>query len=185
MSFLLHTSRFSTGHTSRIVYRKKPHKLCLIIMLPRSSFILYYFDTSKHSAIISFVCPSTHCLQNISQNGYGGIQKKEQNQPRCFEKWGGGAKISYAWAKRWGVFAPKFGTRLIRLTPPVRPVFLNGLTGGLVISLVFTCIQNVEFQKLELKWSARKSNKIVSLLLSPKFLDLILSSTIPLGFKPC
>jgi hypothetical protein len=55
----------------------------------------------------------------------------------------------------------------------------------LVTSLVLTCIQNVEFQKLELKWSARLSNKIVSLLPSPKFLDLILASTIPLGFKPC
>jgi hypothetical protein len=28
------------------------------------------------------------------------------------------------------MFAPKFGTRPIRLTPPVRPVSLNGLTGG-------------------------------------------------------
>jgi hypothetical protein len=28
------------------------------------------------------------------------------------------------------MFAPKFGTRSIRLTPPVRPVSLNGLTGG-------------------------------------------------------
>jgi hypothetical protein len=28
------------------------------------------------------------------------------------------------------MFAPKFGTRPIRLTPPVRPVFLNDLTGG-------------------------------------------------------
>jgi hypothetical protein len=28
------------------------------------------------------------------------------------------------------VFAPKFGTRPIRLTPPVRPVSLNGLIGG-------------------------------------------------------
>jgi hypothetical protein len=28
------------------------------------------------------------------------------------------------------MFAPKFGTRLIRLSPPVRPVSLNGLTGG-------------------------------------------------------
>jgi hypothetical protein len=27
------------------------------------------------------------------------------------------------------MFAPKFGTRLIRLTPPVRPVPLDGLTG--------------------------------------------------------
>jgi hypothetical protein len=30
-----------------------------------------------------------------------------------------------------------------------------------------TCVQNVEFQKLELKWSARWSIKIVSLFLSP------------------
>jgi hypothetical protein len=30
------------------------------------------------------------------------------------------------------MFAPKFGTRPIRLTPPVRPVSLNGLTGGAV-----------------------------------------------------
>jgi hypothetical protein len=36
-----------------------------------------------------------------------------------------------------------------------------------VTSLVLTCIQNVEFQKLELKWSARKSNKVVFLFLSP------------------
>jgi hypothetical protein len=57
--------------------------------------------------------------------------------------------------------------------------------GTAVTSLVLTCIQNVEFQKLELKWSARKSNKIVFLFPSPKFLDLILASTIPLGFKPC
>jgi hypothetical protein len=28
------------------------------------------------------------------------------------------------------MFAPKFGTRPIRLTPPVRPVSLNGVTGG-------------------------------------------------------
>jgi hypothetical protein len=28
------------------------------------------------------------------------------------------------------MFAPKFGTRPIRLTPPGRPVSLNGLTGG-------------------------------------------------------
>jgi hypothetical protein len=28
------------------------------------------------------------------------------------------------------MFAPKFGTRPIRLTPPVRPVSLNGLTSG-------------------------------------------------------
>jgi hypothetical protein len=28
------------------------------------------------------------------------------------------------------MFAPKFGTRPIRLTPPVRPVSRNGLTGG-------------------------------------------------------
>jgi hypothetical protein len=28
------------------------------------------------------------------------------------------------------MFAPKFGTRPIRLTPSVRPVSLNGLTGG-------------------------------------------------------
>jgi hypothetical protein len=28
------------------------------------------------------------------------------------------------------MFAPKFGTRPIRLTPAVRPVSLNGLTGG-------------------------------------------------------
>jgi hypothetical protein len=28
------------------------------------------------------------------------------------------------------MFATKFGTRPIRLTPPVRPVSLNGLTGG-------------------------------------------------------
>jgi hypothetical protein len=28
------------------------------------------------------------------------------------------------------VFAPKIGTRPIRLTPPVRPVSLNGLAGG-------------------------------------------------------
>jgi hypothetical protein len=28
------------------------------------------------------------------------------------------------------MFAPKLGTRLIRLTPPVRSVSLNGLTGG-------------------------------------------------------
>jgi hypothetical protein len=55
----------------------------------------------------------------------------------------------------------------------------------LVTSLVLTRIQNVEFQKLELKWSARLSNKIVSLFPSPKFLDLILASTVPLGFKPC
>jgi hypothetical protein len=54
-----------------------------------------------------------------------------------------------------------------------------------VTSLVLTCIQNVEFQKLELKWSARLSMKIVLLFPSPKFLDLILDSTIPLGFKPC
>jgi hypothetical protein len=27
------------------------------------------------------------------------------------------------------MFAPKFGTRPIRLTPPVKPVSLNGLTG--------------------------------------------------------
>jgi hypothetical protein len=31
---------------------------------------------------------------------------------------------------RGHMFAPKFGTRSIRLTPPVRPVSLNGLTGG-------------------------------------------------------
>jgi hypothetical protein len=54
-----------------------------------------------------------------------------------------------------------------------------------VTSLVLTCIQNVEFQKLELKWSARKSNKIVFLLPSPKFSDLILAPTILLGFIPC
>jgi hypothetical protein len=29
------------------------------------------------------------------------------------------------------MFAPKFGTRPIRLTPPVRPVSRNSLTGGL------------------------------------------------------
>jgi hypothetical protein len=28
------------------------------------------------------------------------------------------------------MFAPKISTRPIRLTPPVRPVSLNGLTGG-------------------------------------------------------
>jgi hypothetical protein len=28
------------------------------------------------------------------------------------------------------MFAPKFGTRPIRLTPPVRPMSLNRLTGG-------------------------------------------------------
>jgi hypothetical protein len=28
------------------------------------------------------------------------------------------------------MFAPKFGTRPIRLTPPVGPVSLDGLTGG-------------------------------------------------------
>jgi hypothetical protein len=28
------------------------------------------------------------------------------------------------------MFAPKFGTRPIKLTPPVKPVSLNGLTGG-------------------------------------------------------
>jgi hypothetical protein len=28
------------------------------------------------------------------------------------------------------MFAPKFGIRPIRLTPPVRQVSLNGLTGG-------------------------------------------------------
>jgi hypothetical protein len=28
------------------------------------------------------------------------------------------------------LFAPKIGTKLIRLTPPVRPVSLDGLTGG-------------------------------------------------------
>jgi hypothetical protein len=28
------------------------------------------------------------------------------------------------------MFAPKIGTRPIRLMPPVRPVSLNGLTGG-------------------------------------------------------
>jgi hypothetical protein len=28
------------------------------------------------------------------------------------------------------VFAPNFGTRPIRLTPPLRPVSLDGLTGG-------------------------------------------------------
>jgi hypothetical protein len=28
------------------------------------------------------------------------------------------------------MFAPKIGTRPIRLTPPVRPVSLNSLTGG-------------------------------------------------------
>jgi hypothetical protein len=28
------------------------------------------------------------------------------------------------------MFAPKFGTRPIRLTPPVKPVSLNGLTSG-------------------------------------------------------
>jgi hypothetical protein len=32
------------------------------------------------------------------------------------------------------MFAPKFGTRPIRLMPPVRPVFLNGLTGGVSCS---------------------------------------------------
>jgi hypothetical protein len=32
------------------------------------------------------------------------------------------------------LFAPKFGTRPIRLTPPVRPVSLNGLTGGVSCS---------------------------------------------------
>jgi hypothetical protein len=54
-----------------------------------------------------------------------------------------------------------------------------------VTSLVLTCIQNVEFQKLELKWSARKSNKIVFLLLSPQFLDLILASTMLIGLITC
>jgi hypothetical protein len=53
-----------------------------------------------------------------------------------------------------------------------------------VTSLVLTCIQNVEFQNVELKWSARKSNKIVFLLSFPKFLDLILASTILLGCIP-
>jgi hypothetical protein len=32
------------------------------------------------------------------------------------------------------MFAPKFGTRRIRLTPPVRLVFLNGLTVGVSCS---------------------------------------------------
>jgi hypothetical protein len=54
-----------------------------------------------------------------------------------------------------------------------------------VTSLVLTLIQNVEFQKLELKWSARNPDKGVFLLPSPKFLDLILAPTILLGFIPC
>jgi hypothetical protein len=58
------------------------------------------------------------------------------------------------------------------------------LTVG-VTSLVLTCFQNVEFQKLELKWSARKSNKIVFLFLSPKFVDLILASNMLLGLMTC
>jgi hypothetical protein len=41
----------------------------------------------------------------------------------------------------------------------------NSISG--VTSLVLTCIQNVEFQKLVLKWSARKSNKVVFLFLFP------------------
>jgi hypothetical protein len=61
----------------------------------------------------------------------------------------------------------------------------RGIWTGAVTSLVLTCIQNVEFQKLELKWSARDSNKSVFLLPSPKFLDLILAPTILLGFIPC
>jgi hypothetical protein len=32
------------------------------------------------------------------------------------------------------MFAPKFGTRPIRLTPPSRLVFFNGLTGGVSCS---------------------------------------------------
>jgi hypothetical protein len=32
------------------------------------------------------------------------------------------------------MFAPKFGTRSIGLTPPVRPVSHNGLTGGVSCS---------------------------------------------------
>jgi hypothetical protein len=43
----------------------------------------------------------------------------------------------------------------------------------------------LNFKKLELKWSARKSNKNVFLLSFPKFLDLILASTIHLGCIPC
>jgi hypothetical protein len=57
--------------------------------------------------------------------------------------------------------------------------------GPTVTSLVLTCIQNVEFQKLELKWSTRKSNKVVFLFLSPKFLDLILASNMLLGLMTC
>jgi hypothetical protein len=36
--------------------------------------------------------------------------------------------------KKIKLFAPKFGTRPIRLTPPVRPVSLNGLTSGVSCS---------------------------------------------------
>jgi hypothetical protein len=54
-----------------------------------------------------------------------------------------------------------------------------------VTSLVLTCTQNVEFQKLELKWSARLSIKVVPLFLSPKFLDLILASSMLLGLITC
>jgi hypothetical protein len=61
----------------------------------------------------------------------------------------------------------------------------EALQAVVVTSLVLTCIQNVEFQKLEWKWSARKSDKVVFILPSPKFLDLILASTILLGFIPC
>jgi hypothetical protein len=67
----------------------------------------------------------------------------------------------------------------IRRAPPPPPALAP------VTSLVMTCIQNVEFQKLELKWSARKSNKIVFLFLSLKFLDLILASTMLLGLITC
>jgi hypothetical protein len=73
--------------------------------------------------------------------------------------------------------------KLLTLWKRWRPIKLE--TRNVVTSLVLTRIENVEFQTLELKWSARLSNKIVSLFPSPKFLDLILASTVPLGFKPC
>jgi hypothetical protein len=79
------------------------------------------------------------------------------------------------------------GPSEVRETEPVRsPVPVEELREEERCNIPsFDLHSNVEFQKLELNWSARKSNKAVFLSLSPQFLDLVVASTMLLGFINC
>jgi hypothetical protein len=78
--------------------------------------------------------------KNIEHMNYALIFYKDNQNLRLFGDLGREemllSKLVLAWTTNSSrfhteiVLAPKFGARPIRLTPPVRPVFLNGLTGG-------------------------------------------------------